>query len=246
MVTTRARFIVGSSLVGYDGGQNVRDEEQRVAAETSPPSAPDPDDKSEEQSSSLPLWLVVLAVLALGGALGIILYWGHVGKPWWEGGGDKKFWDYLELLIVPAAIAIGVAVVTAMQNARQRQTEARQRERERTAEQDRREREREAQAAQRKRELDVENQRAQDAALQAYLDQMSQLLLDKDRPLRESKEGDAARTLARARTITVLPRLNSDRKGSVVQFLYEAVLITRDRAVLDLGGQPGRSPADLG
>jgi hypothetical protein len=78
---------VGSSLVGYDGGQNVRDEEQRVAAETSPPSAPDPDDKSDEQSSNLPLLLVVLAVLALG----IILYWGHVGKPWWEGDGDKKF-----------------------------------------------------------------------------------------------------------------------------------------------------------
>ena len=36
---------------------------------------------------------------------------------------------------------------------------------------------------QKKRELDVEHQRAQDEALQAYLDQMGQLLLDKDRPL---------------------------------------------------------------
>jgi uncharacterized protein HemX len=154
MVTTRARFIVGSSLVGYDGGQNVRDEEQRVAAETSPPSAPDPDDKSEEQSSSLPLWLVVLAVLALGGALGIILYWGHVGKPWWEGGGDKKFWDYLELLIVPAALAIGVYLLNRAQS-----------ERERDAQEDQLQRERKAEEARRERELEVENQRAQDAAL---------------------------------------------------------------------------------
>jgi hypothetical protein len=60
---------------------------------------------------------------------------------------------------------------------------------------------------QKKRELDVENQRAQAEALQTYLDQIGSMLLDKDRPLRLSKEGDLEvrileqkmRNLARAR-----------------------------------------------
>src|SRR5215208_4802762 len=39
-----------------------------------------------------------------------------------------------------------------------------------------------------------------------------------------------------ARTLTVLPRLDGDRKGIVVQFLYESGLILRVRRVLDLRG----------
>ena len=46
--------------------------------------------------------------------------------------------------------------------------------------------------------------RAQDHALQAYFDQMGQLLLDKDQPLQRSEEGSAVRTLARAPTLAVL------------------------------------------
>jgi hypothetical protein len=42
------------------------------------------------------------------------------------------------------------------------------------------------------------------------------------------------RTLAQARTLTVLPRLESRRKGTVVRFLYEANPIKRERAILDL------------
>jgi len=38
---------------------------------------------------------------------------------------------------------------------------------------------------QRERDLEVENERAQDEALQAYLEQMGQLLIDKDRPCSE-------------------------------------------------------------
>jgi hypothetical protein len=78
--------------------------------------------------------------------------------------------------------------------------------------------------------------RAQDDALQSYLNQMGQLLLDKDTQLLHPKEGDDARTLARAWTLTVLPRLDELRKRSVVQFLYESGLITKNRAVIDLAG----------
>ena len=117
----------------------------------------------------------------------------------------KTLWELLQLLIVPLALA-GIGFwFTAQQDSRQQQIE-----------------EERANSAQK-----IEEQRAQDAALQAYLDQMSQLMLDGDL-LRGSDGGsEEVRTLARARTRTVLARLNSRRKGSVVQFLYEASLINK-------------------
>ncbi len=87
----------------------------------------------------------------------------------------------------------------------------------------------------RERELEIAEQRAQDEALQAYLDEMSQLLTDKDRPLRQAKEHDEVRTLARARTLTVLARLDGKRKWSVLMFLQEAELISiKDGPVVSL------------
>jgi hypothetical protein len=81
----------------------------------------------------------------------------------------------------------------------------------------------------------VAERRAQDEALQAYLDQVGRLLLDKDALLRQSEEDSDVRTLARARTLTVLSKLDSDHKAQVVQFVYEAGLIKPDQPVLDLG-----------
>jgi hypothetical protein len=154
-------------------------------------------------------------------------------------------WDWIKILIVPAAIAIGVAWLNQAQERErraqeahreeEREAEAEQRERARQAtEEARREREREAQAAQRERELEVESQRAQDEALQAYLDQMSQLLIDND--LLSAQVGDASRSVARARTLTVLPTLDNRRKRSILQFLFEAGLIDKDSAIVDLKG----------
>jgi hypothetical protein len=76
---------------------------------------------------------------------------------------------------------------------------------------------------QREQELQTADRRAQDEALQAYLDQMSGLLLEKD--LRASEEDSEVRTLARARTLTVLSRLDPSRKTAVTQFLVEAKLV---------------------
>jgi uncharacterized protein YjbI with pentapeptide repeats len=75
------------------------------------------------------------------------------------------------------------------------------------------------------RQRAIEDQRAQDTALQAYLDQMGNLLLEKD--LRTSKEDSEVRTLARARTLTVLGRLDPSRKTAVMQFLAEAKLLQK-------------------
>jgi uncharacterized protein YjbI with pentapeptide repeats len=75
------------------------------------------------------------------------------------------------------------------------------------------------------RQRAIEDQRAQDTAIQAYLDQMGNLLLEKD--LRTSKEDSEVRTLARARTLTVLGRLDPSRKTTVMKFLAEAKLIQK-------------------
>jgi uncharacterized protein YjbI with pentapeptide repeats len=73
----------------------------------------------------------------------------------------------------------------------------------------------------------AEEQRAQGTALQSYLDQMSELLIDGD--LRNSNQDDEVRTLARARTLTILNSLDGQSKGSVMRFLKEAELIEQGK-----------------
>jgi hypothetical protein len=59
--------------------------------------------------------------------------------------------------------------------------------------------------AQEERQQRNEELRSQDAALQAYIDQMGTLLLDRN--LRDEQSDDEVRSLARARTLTALNRL---------------------------------------
>jgi hypothetical protein len=181
---------------------------------------------SEEQASGVPRWLVGTAALALS-VVAIVIVYGYLARPRpeWIGVANKNVWDWLDLLVVPAALAIGVYWLNTRQAVRQQQ-----------AEDQRPAREEAAQAAQAQQALDVEDQRAQDAALQAYLDQMSHLLTDAKRPLRRAQPSDDLSIVARARTLTVLPRLDGERKARVVQFLYEAGLVSNTHPVLALGG----------
>jgi uncharacterized protein YjbI with pentapeptide repeats len=118
-------------------------------------------------------------------------------KAWlhWTGFGGKTLWDWLQLL---SALAIPVVLAGIGVWF--------------TAQQD-------------ARQLNIEEQRAQDAALQAYLDQIGRLMLEKD--LRNSEGDSEARTLAQARTLTVLRRLDPERKAEVVRFLGGADLVQR-------------------
>ena len=131
--------------------------------------------------------------------------------PWWKRlwgwtkFGEKSGWEYLELLSA-LAIPVVVAVAAAWLTSQQSATQTQ-----------------------------IAEQRAQDAALQAYLDQMSSLLLGKD--LRASEESEV-RTLARARTLTVLGRLDPSHKTEVLRFLMEASLVQVEKCckepVIDL------------
>ena len=76
----------------------------------------------------------------------------------------------------------------------------------------------------------TDNQR--ETALQAYIDKMSELLLHEK--LRDSAEEDEVRKIARVRTLTILPRLDANRKRSVLQFLYESDLINKGKSIIVL------------
>jgi uncharacterized protein YjbI with pentapeptide repeats len=176
-----------------------------------------------------------LTVLGAATAVAAVVVLIRVGQQYqWTGFGEsvqpkpndqeiqakKTLWDWLQLFIVPLVLAAIGLWFAAQQDVRQQQIE------EKRAKSDRQ----------------IEEQRAQDAALQAYLDQMSQLMLEGD--LRSSEAGSEVRTLARARTQTVLARLDGRRKGSVVQFLYEASLINKEHPVVSLS-DVGIHGADL-
>jgi hypothetical protein len=113
----------------------------------------------------------------------------------------KTLWDWLQLLIIPLALAI-IAIFF--------------------------------NRAERKNEQRLASDNQQETALQAYLSEMSGLLLEKH--LRESKEGDEVRTIARVLTLTILPRLDAKRKYHVLQFLYESKLIENGKSVIDMSG----------
>ena len=135
------------------------------------------------------------------------------GKAWMlrELGG-KTLWDWLQLLIVPLALAVIGFAFTLQQDARQQKIED---------ERDRRAQEIEEQRAQAEREIQAE--RAEHATLQAYLDQMGTLLLDRN--LRAADENSDVRRVARARTLVVLDALGPTRQERVLRFLHEAQLI---------------------
>jgi uncharacterized protein YjbI with pentapeptide repeats len=73
----------------------------------------------------------------------------------------------------------------------------------------------------------------QETVLSAYLDRIATYLLNNK--LRSSKVNSAVQDVARGWTLTVLPRVNGQRKGVVLQFLYGANLLMKDNSVIQLG-----------
>lgn len=115
----------------------------------------------------------------------------------------KSLWDWLQLLIVPAVLGVAATWLNFVMNRNER--------------------------AETKQRADIEHAIAQDSQretlLQTYLDRMSDLILTNH--LRQSgPDTIEARHIARVRTMTVLLRLDDDRKGSLIRFLYDAGLIT--------------------
>jgi len=137
--------------------------------------------KDTPQDRSLPLiWAVVIGVVLLA-TLSVLIVLGYIYQWEWVGVGEayrprptdqnirreKTLWDWMQLLIVLVAVAIGTFVLNQTAKRRDDKAQAAQRRREEVA-----------QKAQKEREEALADRRAQDAALQSYLDQLSALLID--------------------------------------------------------------------
>jgi uncharacterized protein YjbI with pentapeptide repeats len=150
----------------------------------------------------------------------------------------KPVWDWLQLvsvLAIPVVLAAVGLYVEAQLSGRQQQLETQRARRAQEIEDQRAKRQLKIEGQRAKIERGIEEQRAQDEALQAYLDQTSQLLLEKG--LRNAQPNDAASVVTRARSLTILGRVDGARKRSVLLFLYESGLLHKgDKLVVDLSG----------
>jgi len=140
--------------------------------------------------------LIIMGIIAAFTGMIALIFVGYRFNLTWTGF-HKTLWDWMQLLIIPVALAIAALLF----NRTERKSEQR---------------------------IAIDSQRQ--ATLQEYLDRMSELLLERD--LRTSQPDDEVRNVARARTLTVLSRINTERKGSLLQFLSESHLIS----VIDLSG----------
>jgi Pentapeptide repeats (8 copies) len=163
-------------------------------------------------------WRALLAVVLV--ACIIVLIGGYVFNWKWTGFSDNTLWNWWQLLIWP----VTVAVVGFLFNMKQTETSLK------VSEQ------------QHQTDLQLAENRQEEEALQAYLDHMSELLLEKN--LRDSQAGSSVQEVARARTLTTLHQVGRSRKGLVLQFLHESHLIDGDIPIVDLRGAD-LSNADL-
>src|SRR6266436_2236496 len=126
--------------------------------------------------------------------------------------GYRFHWDWLQLLVIPFVLAVGsyLFIYTASRNGQKAMQLRNQTE----------------------RDIALDNQH--ETALQDYIDKLSELLLHEK--LRESTPEDEVRKIAHVRTLTVLPRLDKERKRSVLQFLHESGLIDKGSRIIDLRG----------
>lgn len=114
---------------------------------------------------------------------------------------QRTLWDWLQLLVVPAALAAGGLWFTRQQAANERAAQERRMEEERSLEQN----------------------RFHARSVQDYIDRMSALILDKG--LRASQPGAPVRQVATGQTMTTLRGLDGAHKALVLSFLYGAELI---------------------
>jgi hypothetical protein len=156
----------------------------------------------------------ILMFVALGVSLTglvVLLAVGGVASSW-TGFQGKTLWDLLELLIVPLVLVTIGFVFSVQQDARQTAIENRR------AEQARKLADQQAEE-----ERKIADRRTEQATLQAYLDQIGTLLLDRN--LREADVDSDVRRLARGRTLVVFDAVTAFRQVRALRFLYEAGLI---------------------
>jgi uncharacterized protein YjbI with pentapeptide repeats len=189
-------------------------------------------DNSKARDEQQPSWTrrIILIVLAVFAALA----WPTIGTPLGLGSGNlsrfwvaiivaaafsiicflvyfvahKSLWEFLDLLIVPLALAIIGVGFTFIQDNRQQKIEDQRNE----------------------SAIKIEERRAQNAALQAYLDQMNDLILDRkllkvNKGVPVHERDDPVHTLAQARTTTAITQFDGENNQAVTRFLSDSGLL---------------------
>lgn len=144
----------------------------------------------------------------------------------WTGIGEKKGWDFAQLLIgisIPVVLFAGGQIFSNQNNDKQQA---------------------------------IADAKQKDEVLKNYFENMKGLLLDKDHPLGKSKSDDDSRSIARTLTLTALSQLTSEqdkqnntqgrnrREFLVIQFLRESGLSLGKPPIVSLKGADLRG-ADL-
>ncbi len=141
--------------------------------------------------------------------------------------------NLMQQLIAPGVLAAGATAVGVLFH----RTERAREERHRQAEQEREERQRqvecEREERERQAEIERDESRERSEALEAYLDWMSHLLL-KERLAEPGEERAGVRTVALARTLTTISRLDESRNGYLLRFLRDTGLIVGANSIIPL------------
>lgn len=176
---------------------------------------------------------IVLVVVIILGLIGWLIRQGYLAEwtgfnyhPEVEGQVPGKYlWDWLELLIIPFVLAGGALWLERSERISDRKIAQERWENEQTLATKRREDDLKLAADRREDDKNLAEDQQREAALQAYIDNMTELLLDKEHPLRKSKPDDEVRVVARTRTLAALRKLDPVRKGMLLRFLSEGKLV---------------------
>ena len=165
-----------------------------------------------------PTWKYLLyagVIIAVGGLAFILMESVRAKNTGFE---TKTLWDWMELLIIPLVLAMGAFFLNRSERAVER----------RIAE-DRVKEDRKLAEDRAKLDREIATDRQQEAALQAYIDRIAELLLENKLQTTEVEE---VRDVARTRTVSVMRGLDSKRNNIVIQFLREANLILEENSIL--------------
>jgi len=155
-------------------------------------------------------YLLYASLIILGGCLIFILAETVRAKN--TGFETKTLWDWMELLIVPVFLAGGAFYFN---------------------DRSRRESERMKAEEQQMHDRQLAADLRQEAALQTYLDRMTELILKEK--LRATKNKELL-SVAKTRTLFVLRGLDEKQKAIVLHFLYEGGLISKRNPIINLTG----------
>lgn len=156
---------------------------------------------------------------------------------------NSKKRDWIDLLLVPLILAVVGGGITWFNNAEQqkRTDQSNQKQQERAE-------------ASNKLQKNLADKKQRDTVLTQYIQNMKELLLDKDHALRNPKKNDVSRDVARALTKTTLQQLPSKEedkngqnthKASVLSFLSLSGLIKTPKPIVMLGSSTLGSDMDF-